>query len=534
MAKKDHVSETPATALLKAHKVAFTEHPYEYLEHGGAQHSAQVLGWDPFTVVKTLIMQDQDARPLVVLMHGNRKVSTKNLARQIGAKSVEPCKPEVANRHSGYLVGGTSPFGTRRDDAGVHRGDHSGAAADPDQRRAARLSGGHRPAGLRAAAGRASRCSARWQNSGLCDAGTMARWPSEELFGIPLSRSSPPWPLTWSGSLSFAVIVSRVMGLNDPRTYGSKNPGATNVLRSGTKAAAIVTLLLDAAKGWLPVVLVSWFGKPYGLDDGTVALVGLAAFLGHLYPVFFRFEGGKGVATALGVLFGISWLLGLATALTWLIIAFFFRYSSLASLVAAVFAPVYYLFGDRRGLVRGQVDHAGHLRDGHVAGLAPPREHQPPAGGQGIASWGRRKMSELRRLHRRRPATARRPSSTGWLPGRHGARVRRDRHRGADGRRAGPGGPSPGRVRQRPTRILRAQIFLADIADIGAMNAVWDAWVVPGTAPPRATVQAALADPAWRIEIVVTAAVALISPDLIARCDHPTLGSGQKDLKLAQ
>lgn len=115
MAKKEHVSETPATQCLKAHKVDYTEHPYEYLEHGGAQHSAQVLGWDPYTVVKTLIMQDQDAKPLVVLMHGNRKVSTKNLARQIGAKSVEPCKPEVANRHSGYLVGGTSPFGTRRE-----------------------------------------------------------------------------------------------------------------------------------------------------------------------------------------------------------------------------------------------------------------------------------------------------------------------------------------------------------------------------------------------------------------------------------
>ena len=114
MAKRDHVSETPATQLLKAHKVVYTEHPYEYLEHGGAQHSAAVLGLDPFTVVKTLIMQDQDAKPLVVLMHGNRKVSTKNLARQIGVKSVEPCAPEVANRHSGYLVGGTSPFGTRR------------------------------------------------------------------------------------------------------------------------------------------------------------------------------------------------------------------------------------------------------------------------------------------------------------------------------------------------------------------------------------------------------------------------------------
>ena len=114
MGKKDKVSETPATAWLRARGVAFTEHPYDYLEHGGAQHSAQVLGLDPFTVVKTLVMQDQDARPLLVLMHGNRKVSTKNLARQIGAKSVEPCTPEVANRHSGYLVGGTSPFGTRR------------------------------------------------------------------------------------------------------------------------------------------------------------------------------------------------------------------------------------------------------------------------------------------------------------------------------------------------------------------------------------------------------------------------------------
>jgi Cys-tRNA(Pro) deacylase len=114
MAKNDHVTETPATALLRVNRVAFSEHPYAYLEHGGAQHSAEVLGLDPFTVVKTLIMQDQDAKPLVVLMHGNRKVSTKNLARQIGAKSVEPCTPEVANRHSGYLVGGTSPFATRR------------------------------------------------------------------------------------------------------------------------------------------------------------------------------------------------------------------------------------------------------------------------------------------------------------------------------------------------------------------------------------------------------------------------------------
>jgi len=148
------------------------------------------------------------------------------------------------------------------------------------------------------------------------------------------------------GSLSFAVIVTRVMGLSDPRTYGSKNPGATNVLRSGSKAAAIITLLLDAVKGWLPVVLVRWFGEPYGMEEGTMALVGLAAFLGHLWPVFFRFEGGKGVATALGVLLGISGWLGLATLLTWIIVAFFFRYSSLASLAASVFAPLYYvLFG---------------------------------------------------------------------------------------------------------------------------------------------------------------------------------------------
>jgi len=148
------------------------------------------------------------------------------------------------------------------------------------------------------------------------------------------------------GSLSFAVIVSRVMGLNDPRTYGSKNPGATNVLRSGSKKAAVVTLLLDGAKGWLPVALAQWYGEPYGLGAGTVALVALGAFLGHLYPLFFRFEGGKGVATAAGVLLGVHWALGLATLATWIIIAVFFRYSSLAALVAAVFAPVYYIFGD--------------------------------------------------------------------------------------------------------------------------------------------------------------------------------------------
>ena len=145
------------------------------------------------------------------------------------------------------------------------------------------------------------------------------------------------------GSLSFAVIVSRVMGLNDPRTYGSGNPGATNVLRSGNKAAAVLTLLLDALKGFVPVFLVSQFGAKFGLGEGTIAMVGLAAFLGHLWPVFFKFAGGKGVATAAGVLLGLNPWLGLATLATWIIIAAFFRYSSLASIVSAMFAPFYQL-----------------------------------------------------------------------------------------------------------------------------------------------------------------------------------------------
>ena len=147
------------------------------------------------------------------------------------------------------------------------------------------------------------------------------------------------------GSLSFAVIVSKMVGIDDPRNYGSKNPGATNVLRSGNKGAALATLLLDALKGWLPVFLIQHFGDRVGLGVPTAALAGLAAFLGHLYPVFFGFKGGKGVATAAGALFGIHWLLGLATGASWLLIALFFRFSSLASLVAAFFAPAYYLLG---------------------------------------------------------------------------------------------------------------------------------------------------------------------------------------------
>lgn len=144
------------------------------------------------------------------------------------------------------------------------------------------------------------------------------------------------------GSLSFAVIISRFMGLSDPRTYGSKNPGATNVLRSGNKKAAVLTLLFDAFKGWLPV----WAVLMLGGHASVAALAGLAAFVGHLYPVFFRFQGGKGVATALGVLVGVNALLALATLGTFAIVVYFSRFVSLASMVAAVFAPVYLVFGD--------------------------------------------------------------------------------------------------------------------------------------------------------------------------------------------
>ena len=160
------------------------------------------------------------------------------------------------------------------------------------------------------------------------------------------------WLLAWVvlgsyllGSLSFAVIVSRLMGLNDPRSYGSKNPGATNVLRSGSKKAAILTLLLDAVKGWVPVALVLTLGPEHGLGPDVAALAGVAAFLGHLYPVFFGFVGGKGVATAVGVLVGVNGLLALATLLTFAIVLYFSRFVSLASMVAAVFAPAFYLFG---------------------------------------------------------------------------------------------------------------------------------------------------------------------------------------------
>ena len=155
------------------------------------------------------------------------------------------------------------------------------------------------------------------------------------------------------GSLSFAVIVSRAMRLDDPRTYGSNNPGATNVLRSGNKTAAVLTLALDALKGYVPVVAAFALGRRDGLGGDTLtwmaSLAGLGAFIGHLWPLYFRFQGGKGVATAAGVLLGINPWLGIATLATWLIVAFFFRYSSLASLVAAAFAPFYQLLIWRGG-----------------------------------------------------------------------------------------------------------------------------------------------------------------------------------------
>ena len=147
------------------------------------------------------------------------------------------------------------------------------------------------------------------------------------------------------GSLSFAVIVSRLMGLSDPRSYGSGNPGATNVLRSGNKAAAALTLLLDAFKGWLAVFVVARWGSAWQLGPDALALAGLAAFIGHLYPVFFKFKGGKGVATAAGVLLGWAWPVGLLVLGVWILTVAVLRYSSLAALVAAVAAAPCYLLG---------------------------------------------------------------------------------------------------------------------------------------------------------------------------------------------
>jgi len=157
------------------------------------------------------------------------------------------------------------------------------------------------------------------------------------------------------GSISFAVVVSKAMRLPDPHSYGSGNPGATNVLRTGNKKAAILTLIGDAMKGWLAVWLTMRFGPAHGVDETGIAMVALAVFLGHLFPVFHRFAGGKGVATAAGILLAIDPILGLGTLATWLIIAFFFRYSSLAALVAAVFAPFFYVLMNGVDVIAGAV-----------------------------------------------------------------------------------------------------------------------------------------------------------------------------------
>lgn len=149
------------------------------------------------------------------------------------------------------------------------------------------------------------------------------------------------------GSISFAIVVSKLFRLEDPRTFGSGNPGATNVLRTGNKLAAVLTLLGDCVKGWIAVGLAVYFDERLGLGNAGIALVAVAVFAGHLWPLFFRFKGGKGVATALGVLLGLNPVLGLATLVTWVVVAYAFRYSSLAALISSVFAPFYYtlLFG---------------------------------------------------------------------------------------------------------------------------------------------------------------------------------------------
>jgi glycerol-3-phosphate acyltransferase PlsY len=194
------------------------------------------------------------------------------------------------------------------------------------------------------------------------------------------------------GSISFAVIMSRAFGISDPRTYGSKNPGATNVLRSGNKKAAIATLIGDCAKGWFAVWLAYQLADRYGVDENGIALVAIAVFVGHLWPVFFRFVGGKGVATALGVLLGINPLLGLAVLVTWLLVAYVSRYSSLAALIAAVCAPVYYGIAIGADVILAAVvvmsalllfRHAGNISNlmagkeskiGSKAGAAPARK----------------------------------------------------------------------------------------------------------------------------------------------------------------
>ena len=220
------------------------------------------------------------------------------------------------------------------------------------------------------------------------------------------------------GSLSFAVIVSRALGLADPRTYGSGNPGATNVLRSGSKAAAVLTLLLDVLKGFVPVLLVKLYGPALALGEGTAAAVGLAAFIGHLWPVFFRFNGGKGVATAAGVLLGLNPWLGVATLLTWLIVAAFFRYSSLASIVSAVFAPFYQMLVWDSGPAAGAMTlmallliwrHSGNIKK--LFHGTESRLFEKPGSGSGSAGKGAGLQP-----HSSKPRGPRRGQRTGAKP----------------------------------------------------------------------------------------------------------------------
>jgi glycerol-3-phosphate acyltransferase PlsY len=195
------------------------------------------------------------------------------------------------------------------------------------------------------------------------------------------------------GSLSFAVIISRLMGLNDPRTYGSGNPGATNVLRSGNKLAAVLTLVLDALKGAVPVVLARLWGPLYGLDEGALGWVGVAAFIGHLWPVFFKFRGGKGVATAAGVLLGLNPWLGLATLAVWVAVAAITRYASLAAVVAAVFAPFCQILVWDNGPVAAAVFVMGTLlvwrHRGNLQKLLAGTESKLGQRASGVVSHGR-------------------------------------------------------------------------------------------------------------------------------------------------
>ena len=202
------------------------------------------------------------------------------------------------------------------------------------------------------------------------------------------------------GSVSFAVIVSKLMRLPDPRSYGSKNPGATNVLRSGSKVAALLTLLLDALKGFVPTALVQYYSFELGFDDTTIAFVGVAAFLGHLFPVFFHFEGGKGVATAAGVLLAFDPLLGGGTLVAWCVIAALFRYASLASIIAAAFAPfLTLLFFDRPMIALGVSVMSLLLVWRHWRNIVKLLTGKEAKIGEQAPDTGRKRRRRIRKLH---------------------------------------------------------------------------------------------------------------------------------------